>query len=34
VVSDAYSKTQGWVIGCFDSVDVAYPLLKNQLNKN
>ena len=34
VVGDSYSVTQGWVIGCFDSVDVAYPLLKNQINKN
>ena len=34
VVGDSYSKTTGWVIGCIDSVDVAYPLLKKSINNN
>jgi len=32
IVGDSYSKLQGWIIGCINSVDIALPLLLENMS--
>ena len=33
IVGDSYSKFQGWIIGCMISVDIALPLLLQNMSE-